>query len=202
NHDSQHAAGAGQRHGFHQKLADDVAAARPQRFADADLARALGHAHQHDVHYADAPHQQAERGDGDGHQADQAGDAVELLDNLVGRGDGEIILLAGGHAAYAAHDALHFREFFLPLAALRLSYDHEAVHLRVAALGGAQRDDDGVILTVLAEESAFRFGIDADDGVLGAVHHHGAAVGRAAGEQRIRHVGADEGDVGGTLILL
>jgi hypothetical protein len=38
----QHAARAGERHGFHQELADDIAAARPQRLAHADLTSPLG----------------------------------------------------------------------------------------------------------------------------------------------------------------
>ena len=73
-HDAQQAARSGERHGLDQKLPDDVAAARAERFADADFARALGDADQHDIHHADAAHQQAERGNRDGHQADQAGD--------------------------------------------------------------------------------------------------------------------------------
>ncbi len=45
-------------HGLGQELLQHVALARAHRHADADLARALGHRHQHDVHHADAAHHQ------------------------------------------------------------------------------------------------------------------------------------------------
>ena len=82
----------------------------PMRFADADFAGAFGDADQHDVHDADAAHQQAQSGNGDGDQADQPGDLVELLNDLVRRGDGEIVRLVGLEAADAAHDAFYFVE--------------------------------------------------------------------------------------------
>jgi hypothetical protein len=115
-HDAQNAARAGERHGFHQKLPDDVPAARADGLPHADLARALGHAHQHDVHHPDAAHQQAKAGDRDRHQADQAGDLIELLDDLIGRGDGEIVRCIGADLADAAHHRLHLVESVLPLA--------------------------------------------------------------------------------------
>ena len=57
---------------------------------------------------------------------------VELLDDLVGSGDGEIVGRAGGQAADAPHRALHFVVGFLALARLGLGGDHEAVDLRIA----------------------------------------------------------------------
>ena len=95
---------------------NDVAAARAEGLANADLARALGDADQHDVHHADAAHQQAEAGDGDGDQPDQAGDAVELLDDLVRRGEAEIVLRAGRNTADFPQDVLHLLEGLLALA--------------------------------------------------------------------------------------
>jgi hypothetical protein len=44
------------------ELGEDVAPACAERFADADLAGALGHGHQHDVHDDDAAHDQRDRG--------------------------------------------------------------------------------------------------------------------------------------------
>ena len=194
--DAQQAAGAGERHGFHQELADDVAAARAHGLAHADFACALGDGDQHDVHDADTAHQQAQSRNRDGHQADEAGDVVELLDDLVGRGDGEIVFGAGGQTADAAHDAFHLLESPLAHAGPGLGDDHETVHLRVTASGGAQRDIDFVVLAVLAEESALGLGVDAGDGVLGAIHHEGAIHGMSVGEKGLGHAGADDGHVG------
>ncbi len=59
-----------------EELPEDVGAARADRFADADLAGAFGHRHQHDVHHADAADEQRDRGD----RAEQHGEdlLVEL----------------------------------------------------------------------------------------------------------------------------
>ena len=57
-HDSENAAEERQRHRLEQKLPDDIFSPRADRFADADLVRALGDADQHDVHHADAADEQ------------------------------------------------------------------------------------------------------------------------------------------------
>jgi len=73
----------------------------------------------------------------------------------------------------------------------------------VAAFGGgAQRNRDRVVLSVFAEEAALGLGVNADDGVLGAIDHHRPIHRRSAGEKRLRHVGADQRDVRRSLILL
>ena len=56
------AAGQADRDGLDEELAHDVTAARADRHAQADLARALGHRQQRDVHDADAADQQRHRG--------------------------------------------------------------------------------------------------------------------------------------------
>ncbi len=68
--------------GFGQKLPDDVAAARANRFAHADFARALRDRHQHDVHHAHAADQQSDRADHGGQQSDRTGDLLELVGNF------------------------------------------------------------------------------------------------------------------------
>ena len=50
-------AGQAEQAGFDQELAADAPGSSAQRLAHADLARALGDRHQHDVHDADAAHQ-------------------------------------------------------------------------------------------------------------------------------------------------
>src|SRR5438046_1024127 len=47
-----------------EELAPDGAARSTQRLANADLARALGHAHEHDVHDHDAANDNADDDDG------------------------------------------------------------------------------------------------------------------------------------------
>ena len=46
-----------------QELLEDVLRVAPERLADPDLAGALGHRHQHDVHDPDPAHRQRDRGD-------------------------------------------------------------------------------------------------------------------------------------------
>src|SRR5688572_10888778 len=48
--DAEQAAGQRQRRGLDEELGEDVAPPGAERLADADLAGALGHRHQHDVH--------------------------------------------------------------------------------------------------------------------------------------------------------
>src|SRR5664280_3298367 len=62
-HDPDQAAEDGQHGRLEQELADDVAASGADRLANADLARALRDAHQHDVHDPDAADEQRDRGD-------------------------------------------------------------------------------------------------------------------------------------------
>jgi hypothetical protein len=73
--DADHPADERQRHRLDQELHEDVAPARADRLADADLARALGDRHQHDVHDADAADEQGDADD----RADDGGDAAEDL---------------------------------------------------------------------------------------------------------------------------
>jgi len=56
-HQTEHA-------GFYEELKHDDARSGAQRLAEADLLDPLGHADQHDVHHADAAHEERDRGDG------------------------------------------------------------------------------------------------------------------------------------------
>src|SRR5262245_15055151 len=142
----------GQRHGFEQELADDVAFAGPDGLSDADLAGALGDADEHDVHHADAADQQAHSRDGDREEADAGRDPVELFDNLVGRGEGKIVRLAVLHAALAAQNLL---DLIQPVAqhpgpGLDVQVHFLADRRKFAA--GLERDEDRVVLFALSEE--------------------------------------------------
>ena len=61
--DADQAAEDGQRDRLDQELRQDVAAARADRLADADLARPLADRHEHDVHDPDAADDERDRGD-------------------------------------------------------------------------------------------------------------------------------------------
>ena len=56
--DADRAAGEAQHHRLDEELDQNHAPRRAERFADADLARALGDRHEHDVHDADAADEQ------------------------------------------------------------------------------------------------------------------------------------------------
>ena len=74
--DPQPSAEAGHHAGFDEELHQDVATARAQRFADANLMRAFRDARQHDVHDDDASHHHEHRHDGDGDPKHGGGDLV------------------------------------------------------------------------------------------------------------------------------
>src|SRR5205085_12303617 len=128
-------------------------------------------------------------------------DAVELLDDLVRCRDREIVYGACGKAAYAPHGAFELGIRVLTLAGLGFGNDHEPVHLRIAALRGAQRDDDAAVLTVLAKEAAFGFGVDADHDVLRAIDHQRAPHGASTGKKRYADAGADHRHMRCALVL-
>ena len=95
-------------HGFEQELPDDIAAARTHRLAHADLPRALSHRYQHDIHYANPAHQQADGRDYHHHQTDRADHLPELRDHRFGTGDAEIIRVGRLHVAAPAEQLGHF----------------------------------------------------------------------------------------------
>ena len=68
---------------------------RPQRLADANFAGALGNRHQHDVHDADAAHQQRYTDDPAQHQGHHGDDRVERFHHLLRSFDLEVVGLAG-----------------------------------------------------------------------------------------------------------
>src|ERR1019366_1456593 len=80
--DAGNAARKGDRQSFRQELKEDVATPAAERLFHANLARALGHRYQHDVHQSDAANAQRQRAD-EGQQNLQArGDDLELLQLL------------------------------------------------------------------------------------------------------------------------
>src|SRR5216684_5587518 len=96
------AAYAGKSHGLEQELPGDITAARADRFAHANFAGALGDAHEHDVHDADAADEQTDAAEDDGGDVNHHHDVVKLLDFLSGGANREIELAVVGDVATAA----------------------------------------------------------------------------------------------------
>ncbi len=87
--DAQQPADGGGGPRLDDELAADVLPLGPQGFADADLPGALGDGDQHDVHNADAAHQQGDGGDGHQHADGHAHHGVDEVGLLL-HGLGEI----------------------------------------------------------------------------------------------------------------
>ena len=83
-----------QHHCFGQELHPHFLRQRPDGEADADLARALRHADQHDVHDPDPADQKADRGYHRDDSRHRAGHVVDRLVDVGGIDDVEIVVLA------------------------------------------------------------------------------------------------------------
>ena len=92
-----------------QELHEDVPLMRADGQPDADLARALGHRDQHDVHDADAADQQADGGDRAEHAGHHIGGAGHGVGDLRHVAHREIVVAVGRDVARLAQDVLHPR---------------------------------------------------------------------------------------------
>ncbi len=77
-------------------------AARAERLAQADLARPLGHDHQHDVHDDDAADDERQPDDADEHREDAVGRRLVDAEDRVGREHAEVVGLLRLEPARAA----------------------------------------------------------------------------------------------------
>ena len=156
--------------------------ARADRQAQADLARPLGHRHQHDVHDADAADEQRHRGDARQQVGHRRRGRRQHARHLLERPHHEVVVVAGLDAggACAAASAIccgHRVERHAVLGRDRDAGD--VLHAEQLLLHGRVGDDDGVVLVLphrrlpLAGEHADdleRLVLDADDraGRIGA----------------------------------
>jgi hypothetical protein len=85
-------AGQGQHASFGQKQQADIAARSAQRFEQTDFRGALGDRHQHDIHYQNARHSQADGGYSRHAQCQRAQQAVEGGQHGILRNDGYVLL--------------------------------------------------------------------------------------------------------------
>ena len=76
-----------------QKLFQDVAAARADALANADLFRSFCYADQHDVHDHDAADHQRDRSYANGRNLNRAEDLVAQFVDRAGRDDAEVVFL-------------------------------------------------------------------------------------------------------------
>src|SRR5438132_4926172 len=105
--DSKGAANQRHRRGFDQKLQEYVAAPRPHRFPQADLAGALRHGNQHDVHDHDSANHQRDRGNRNGHEEKCGADVFPQGQKGIACLEGKIVLRSIGQMMPPAHDLPH-----------------------------------------------------------------------------------------------
>src|SRR5262245_30856151 len=199
---AQDSAEGSQRHGFEQELADDVAFAGADGFTDADLAGALGDADEHDVHHADAADQQTHGRDPDCEQADADSDSVELFDNFVSRGEGEIVRLVVFHAALAAQNLLDLIQPFAQHAGSGLDVQVHFLADRRKFATCLEGDEDRVVFFVLAEERVLALLEHPDDFKRATLQLDLLAdYAGAVREERFDHVDADDHHVAAVLVV-
>src|SRR5262245_790700 len=88
--DAGQATADGDQRGFDKELANDVLPRGADRAAHAYFAGALHHAGEHDVHDADAAHEERNRGDGDHHEQEQPARLLLLREELGRHDDREV----------------------------------------------------------------------------------------------------------------
>ena len=100
-----------------------AAGVAPTALRSPDLARPFAHRHQHDVHDADPPHQQADTDNARGDRGDPSSDGAKLVDELIDRRDLKRVWVVGVEPAHLSQDEADFTlGFFGEIGAL----DHAA----------------------------------------------------------------------------
>ena len=84
-----------------EELAEDVAGTGADGHPQADLAVALRHGHQHDVHDPDAADDQRDQGDAQEQAGHEADGPLHGLHDLGEVADGEVVRLAGARSGAA-----------------------------------------------------------------------------------------------------
>src|ERR1043165_6223066 len=103
--DAQNATNAGKRHGFSDELKADVAFARANGLAYPNFPRSLSHGHKHDIHNANAAHQQSNRYNANDQLKDSGHNVVKLRAELFRAADAKGIRLVRRDAAAGAQKA-------------------------------------------------------------------------------------------------
>src|SRR5262249_16662832 len=187
--DAAHAADAGLHDGFDEELKGDVAAFGAEGAANADLARALGHRREHDVHDADAAdHERDGRNQDEEHLVAVAG-AFGFLEPVERDRDGPVLLVMAGQGyvlqPVADRDA-RVLDRLHPFALGLLDFQRDLVVLDgLAAARAGLADEDGV---AEAAQAGAKGDIDVVVVLLGGLGAAGAAGRHAVGHDADYHI--------------
>src|ERR1017187_1053248 len=194
------AAHAGHHAGFKDELPENVAAARSQRFADADLVRALGHAGQHDVHDDHSAHHHEDGDQPDGHGENRAGQVLPGAHQRVGSIDAERVSLAIRDVAAGTHEGADFVLEFQHVRAIRRLNEDE--QLRATCPDGAigTQGDNGKVILALSERAADSFG-DTHNAERKAPQLNFLVERIDVGKQLLHKVLTDDADAGIVLVV-
>src|SRR6266404_3783185 len=188
-------------HGFQQELQSHIRAARADGFAHANFLGALRYRDEHDVHHADATHQQADRTDHGGENHERAGQLIPQIADEVRRGQLKIVLDAGGNAAEAPHRLNDFTLRFVEVYVFRDGERHDQLFcLRVLFLESAERNDGENIHTGTDEQTLI-VREHADDFVRTAIDAHGFAEGIRVGKKGFANGRAKDDHGAGVLLV-
>src|ERR1035441_8185981 len=194
------AAHAGHDAGLKDELPENVAAARSQRFADADLVRALRHAGQHDVHDDDSAHHHEYGHQPDGHGEYRARQVLPGAHQRVGSIDAEGVFLAIGDVPAGTHQRAHFVLKFHHVPAIRRLNVNQQLRTAHPDVAKRAQGNDGEVILALSERAADSFG-DADD-VEGKARHRNLFVEWIdVGKQLVHQILADYADPGVVLVV-
>src|SRR5690606_24336797 len=127
--DAEQASEEAKRHGLDEELQKDAPPRRAERHADADLARALGDADEHDVHDADAADDQAHARDAREQQREGLLGFLLSLEKVAPIDDCEIVRISGPQPVLLAQHAL--------------DVDHRALERYAVQIGRASCRDGG-----------------------------------------------------------
>src|SRR6266404_593691 len=188
-------------HGFQQELQSHIRATRADGFAHANFLGALGHGNEHDVHHADATHEQAYRTDHGGENHERAGQLIPQIADEVRRGQLKIVLDTGGDAAEAPHRLNDFALRFVEIHVFRNGERHDQLFgLRVLFLESAERND-GKNIHAGTDKQTLIVREDADDFVRAAIDAHGFAEGVRVGEKGFAYGRAQDDHGAGVLLV-
>src|SRR5438477_837734 len=194
---AKNSTGLGNKYRLGEELPEDIAASCTNRFANANLFRALRHAHQHDVHNANTGSHQRDETDDERANANHAGNIEESAFERVISVDLEIVFLICLQTAGDAHRTDPFvQSSVVEFRGNRLCRDvHRAVGRAVILKKPGDRHEKKIVLAFPKGGAFFRD--DTDNGISVPGHADHLADGRLVWKQTFLDALADDGDVAG-----
>src|SRR5208337_580133 len=190
--DAEDSADEGNGESLGQKLKENVAAARAQRFLHADFAGALGDGDEHDVHQADAADAEREGADETEQNLEADGDDLELVNLLHEIKDHQRAAVGGIEFVLRTHDVAHGLLDPLIVAGLVIEPDGvEVVSVLEVTHGGEGDVDDAIDIVVAGLHLGAKH---ADDFKADAIDADMLAEGVASGKKFFFSVGTDDGN--------